>query len=142
MISRESQEIVDNTIYELKKVWLGKLCIVIDNGRSRHYTGLNGTNPMEPFHYIKMATKDPYECDTFGYVDGKQVRPSQKPVKFGDWYFGDKSRHENININSVVLVVDIVRSIYGTMPHWAAIILYKEKNWMVDLRYLALDARD
>jgi hypothetical protein len=137
MISAASQEIITNTANDLKKIWVGKLCAVIDQGNAHGY--------LNPYHYIGMATKDPYECDTFGYVDGKLVRPGQKPRKLGDWYFGDKTQNIKITMNSIVLVVDIVRSLedgYGRLPSWAAIVLYREKNWKISLHHLAIDGKE
>jgi len=142
MLSKASQEILENTTNELKKIWVGKICIVIDKGEARHITGLNGNFLKEPHHYIQMATKDPTECDTFGYVNGKLVRPEQKPQKLGEWYFGDKSKNANIDVNSYVLVVDIVRTLgvgYRNLPGWAAIILHKEHNWKINLEFLAFN---
>jgi hypothetical protein len=140
VISKASQEFVDNAANELKKIWVGKLCVVIDPGDAQRIgiRNANGNLLSDPYHYITMVTKDPHECDSFGYWEGKLVRPGQKPQKIGDWYFGDRSKNSSINVNTVVLVVDVIREI----GYWAAVILYKENNWKINLQHLALEAKD
>lgn len=142
MLSHASQEVLLNTTDELKKVWVGKICIVIEDDFSLRRMSINGTPTTSLYHYIKTATKDPADCDTFGYVDGKLVRPKQKPEKIGEWYFGDKTQHARIDVGDIVLVVDIIRTMgggRGGLPGWSAIVLYKEKNWCIDLQILAFN---
>jgi hypothetical protein len=110
-------------IETLKKAWIGEICECIKYGDERELI-------------MSSVSQDIYS------INDKRANERLTSINFknknGQWYTGSLSKYERLPEKAVTLVVDVVRDVHSRPPRWAAIILFKEQFWMMNLKYLMI----